>query len=366
MQNEQITDYLLKGKRDPREEFMATLFEKCNLSCAFCWQNHDSTEGLNTVRSKVASLVKGAKASSKNVMLYNLMGGELFADEVFTDEMYQDYVYLITETDRQVRELGKTSEFTCCTNLVFSRPERVKKLLEELQNKGITVKITTSYDFTGRFNSQTLAVFRENVDYFKQDVLNIGLVLTAPNINEMLKDNDEDFKYFYNSGYKMFFDYYSPERNAATMTPSDALLLEAFYFLIDSYPNTYPVHDWIHNHNNGLSCKSSRMILPSGEITQCEKVPDKQVIKFFKNPKDMSNTAMETSFMEKMGCVTCEYFNRCSLGCFLQHYFKARDELPECVFKLTYDKITKNIVREDIYERLHARKLRVNRIHSQA
>jgi radical SAM protein with 4Fe4S-binding SPASM domain len=361
MQNDELlTEYLLKNKRDHREEFMATLFEKCNLACAFCWQNHDSTEGLNAVRSKVASLVNGAKASKKSVMLFNLMGGELFADEVFTDAMYDDYVYLITETNRQVNELGKTCEFTCCTNLIFSRPERAQRLLDDLHERGINIKFTTSFDFTGRFNPQNLAVFRKNVEYFKRDVLNISVVLTKPNIDEMLKDKDEDFKYFYNIGYKIFFDYYSPERNAAVMVPSDALLLEAFYFLIDNYPNTDPVNSWINNRNNGLTCKTSRMILPSGEIALCEKVPSQSVIKFFKDPKDMSNAKMEMSFMEQMGCLSCEYFNRCSLGCFLQHYFKARDELPECVFKLTYDKITKNQVREDIYERLNARKLRVN------
>jgi radical SAM protein with 4Fe4S-binding SPASM domain len=362
--NEQLTDFLLRNKRDHREEFMATLFEKCNLTCAFCWQNHDSTEGLNSVRSKVASLVRGAKSSPKKVMLFNLMGGELFADDVFTDEMYGDYMFLITETDRQVRELGKTCEFTCCTNLIFTRPERVMGLLQDLHSKGINIKLTTSYDFSGRFNSSTLQTFKQNVEFFKQEVINLGVVLTAPNINELLKDTDEDFKYFYNSGYKIYFDHYSPEHNAKTMTPSDALLLEAFYFLIDNYPNTYPVYDWIHNHTNGLSCKTSKMVLPSGELAQCGKVPDKQTIKFFKNPRDLSNPTMEMSFMEKMGCLTCEYFDRCSLGCFLLHYFKPRDELSECVFKLTYDKITKNKVQEDIYERINARKLRVNRIHS--
>lgn len=355
--NEQLADFLLRNKRDKEEEFMATLFEKCNLSCAFCWQNHDDTSGLDSVRTKVDSLVRGAKLSPKNVMLYNLMGGELFADEVYTDKMYDDYVYLITETNKQVLELGKTSKFTCCTNLVFSRPERVQHLLDDLQSRGVDIKFTTSYDFTGRFNPHTLATFTKNVEFFKQDILNISVVLTAPNIEEMLKDRDEHFRHFYDSGYKIFFDYYSPEHNAKVMTPSDAMLLEAFYFLIDNYPNTFPVHGWIHNHKNGLTCKSSKMVLPNGELAACGKVPDKQTITFFKNPRDLTNASMEVSFMEQMGCMTCEYFERCSLGCFLQHYFKARDELPECVFKLTYDKITKNQVREDIYDRLHARKL---------
>ena len=340
--NEEMINHILNSKRDHREEFMVTLFEKCNLTCSFCWQNHDDTTGLNAIRSKVDSLVAGAVQSPNDTMLYNLMGGELFADDVFTDEMYDDYVYLITTVDARVRNLGKTCEFTCCTNLVFTQPERVKKLLEDLQQRGIKIMFTTSYDFTGRFNKHTIETFKKNVEFFKQDVINISIVLTAPNIQEMLKDRDDTFKEMYAAGYKIFFDYYSPENNAEVMTPSDKQLLEALYFLIDKYPNTYPVHDWLHNHSNGLSCKSSRIIAPSGDILKCGSVPGTNVIKFFKNPKDLTNSSMEASFVEQMGCLTCEYFSRCSLGCFLQHYFKARDELPECVFKLMYDKITKN------------------------
>lgn len=350
-----VIDFLLEEKRDRREEFMITLFEKCNLACAFCWQDHDNREGLDTIRDKVDSLVKAAKNSPKTGMLFNLMGGEMFADDIFTDKMFADYVFLITETYQQVKALGKTADFTCCTNLIYSNVEKVQQFLDEIKSNGIKIGLSISYDFTGRFNPNDLKVFMKNTEFFKKEVINIGIVLTAPNIIALLKNNDEAFKCLYNSGFHIFFDYYSPEKNAAVMTPSDALLLEAFYFLIDNYPNTQPVKNWITQTNNQLTCKSSKVLLPSGEMVQCGKLPDEKTIKFFKKPNQMSNTAMEESFMEQMGCLTCEYFTRCSLGCFLQHYFKGRDELNECVYKLMFDKITKNQVVEEIYQRMASR-----------
>lgn len=348
----EVIDYLLKDKRDHREEFMITLFEKCNLTCAFCWQDHDSEEGLDTVRDKVQALVKAATKSPKSGMLFNLMGGEMFADSIFTDKMYDDYVYLITETYHQVKQLGKTADFTCCTNLIYSNIEKVKQFLDDVKSHGIDIGLSVSYDFTGRFNVGDREVFVKNLEFFKQSVINIGVVLTSPNIAALLKNNDETFKHLYDSGFHIFFDYYSPEKNAAVMAPSDALLLEAFYFLIDNYPNTQPVKNWITQTSNQMTCKSSRVLLPSGEMVQCGSLPDTKTIKFFKKPTEMSNSSMESAFMEQMGCLTCEYFTRCSLGCFLQHYFKGRNELDQCVYKLTFDKITKDEVREEIYQRM--------------
>lgn len=331
---------MLKSKRDTRAEFMITLFEKCNLSCAFCWQDHNSIEGLNTVRSKVQVLVAAARNNPNPVMLFNLMGGELFADDIFDDALYADYLYLITETNKQIIELGKSCEFTCCTNLIFDNVDKVQQLLLDLRLAGVKIKFTTSFDFTGRFNQANKRTFMRNVKSFKQDIVNLSVVLTAPNIAGILRDTDEEFKELYAAGYKIYMDHYSPEHNAKVMTPSDKQLYEVFCFLIDAYPNTYPVNDWITNHTNGLSCKSSLMVLPSGQIKSCSAVPDAHTITFFKNPDRLDNSSMEMSFMQQMGCTSCEYFGRCSLGCFMLHYFKARDELNECVYKMVFDKIT--------------------------
>jgi len=35
-----MREFIIEPKRDPEQEYTIHLFEFCNLSCAFCWQNH--------------------------------------------------------------------------------------------------------------------------------------------------------------------------------------------------------------------------------------------------------------------------------------------------------------------------------------
>ena len=35
-----MREFLIDPKRDPEQEYTIHLFEFCNLSCSFCWQNH--------------------------------------------------------------------------------------------------------------------------------------------------------------------------------------------------------------------------------------------------------------------------------------------------------------------------------------
>jgi radical SAM protein with 4Fe4S-binding SPASM domain len=66
-------------------------------------------------------------------------------------------------------------------------------------------------------------------------------------------------------------------------------------------------------------------------------VQDEQVIKFYKTElKPMDNSQIENNFLEKYDCASCEYLDRCSLGCFMNHDYKFREELDECVYKLTH------------------------------
>ena len=50
----------------------------------------------------------------------------------------------------------------------------------------------------------------------------------------------------------------------------------------------------------------------------------------------MDNSRIEDSFLEKYNCASCEYLDRCGMGCFMQHDYKFREELDECVYKLTH------------------------------
>ena len=44
-----MREFLIDPKRDPEQEYTIHLFEFCNLRCAFCWQNHEDTIGIDYV-----------------------------------------------------------------------------------------------------------------------------------------------------------------------------------------------------------------------------------------------------------------------------------------------------------------------------
>jgi radical SAM protein with 4Fe4S-binding SPASM domain len=170
------------------------------------------------------------------------------------------------------------------------------------------------------------------------------MLLTKPVIKNILADKDEYFKYLYNEGFYIYFDYYTPGTDAMLVGPSDKELLQMFYFLVDNYPKVSPIREWIQNHTNVMSCRSSKLLLPDGTKCMCGNltVEENKVVTFFKSKiQRVHNGEVEDSLLNRWDCLSCEYFNRCTLGCFMQHDFMKRGQMKECPFKLTFDKITK-------------------------
>jgi radical SAM protein with 4Fe4S-binding SPASM domain len=340
-----VTDSFLKPKRNDREEFFINLFEYCNLSCSFCWQDHDSIIGMDSITTNAHNVINTIEQRGITAFDANVMGGELFCDEI-DDSLFNDYKQFAKIIHEYASPRNIEFTITWVTNLIYHNTDRVIQLLHELRQEGIDTKITTSYDPTGRFNKQTLALFINNLDKFEDELQNVSVVLTKPNIRSILKDRDAVFVYLYNK-YGIYVDYYSPEKNASTMAPSDSELLSVFYHFIDNYPKIGPIKDWIENHNNKLTCRSSNVILPTGETGKCRKLVNKKEQINFKSAIDIDdNTNMEHTFVTQHNCGTCEYFTRCGLGCFLLSDFMKRSELDECLFKITYDYITKGLRRD--------------------
>lgn len=345
-----ISDIVLHDKREAREEFFINLFEYCNLSCSFCWQDHDSKVGMDRILEnayKVNNVISQRIATDKFDI--NIMGGELFCDEI-EDKLFEDYKEFARIIQRHADALGKDVVFNWVTNLIYDNSERVVDLLETLIAEGMKTNITTSYDPKGRFNPTTRKQFFNNLERDKKYLRTVSMVITRPNIQMILSDTDEDFKYLYEN-YDVYFDYYSPEKSAEIMAPSDKELLEFFYFLIDNYPKVQPVADWINRTKNGITCRSSNIILPDGSTGKCRSLVAEQEYAKFETPIDTTNNHnMEEAFLERNNCLECEYFQRCGLGCFLHSDFMPRDRLNECVFKLVFDYITKGIKRDELYK----------------
>src|SRR5882672_10118940 len=97
-----LASMVLARKRDTDQEYTLHLFEKCNLSCNFCWQDHTALVGLDTVKEKAKILCEMLKDDSHPTYTINVMGGEIFADDIFTETMWNDYYALCADTAKYV------------------------------------------------------------------------------------------------------------------------------------------------------------------------------------------------------------------------------------------------------------------------
>jgi len=333
-----MRDLILERKRDPEQEYTLHLFEYCNLRCSFCWQDHENRVGLDTIIEKLEPIEKFLQTETRHSVVFNAMGGEVFAPEIFNQNLLQQYKDLSWGIKELGKKYNKTVKINWVTNLVTDKIKEIEDLFSYSQNIGLHANLVTSYDPRGRFNINDFMSFKKNMEYFGKRVSCISMLLNSPNIDYILKDKDSYFKKLYNEGYYIYFDYYMPDESADFQAPTDMQLRDVFKHLIDKYPKVHPIADWIENDSNYASCRSSKLVLADGTMCQCGNlVQDEKVIKFYSsNIQKMDNSEIENKFLEKYDCVSCEYLDRCSFSCFMQHDYKFREELDECVYKLTH------------------------------
>ena len=314
----EFTESLLAKKRTHVGEIIVTLFEHCNLSCKFCNQDHDSTLGMDNIRGKSEDIIKSIillKKMRKESFNIHLMGGEIFQDS-FSELIFLDYLVLVETVHEYCGANSIPVEFTFVSNLIHFNTNRVKTLLGLLATKGIKVSLGTSYDPSMRFSAADLIVFRRNVELYRELISVVNVVLTKPNIKKFLDRNVPHFDYLYEH-FEVFFDYYTPEDNHAIMDPKDYELRDLFSHLAENYPLAHPVRGWMESETNPMSCQSTYTIMPDGKAGRCTILLNN--LQKQKAPKTAGE--MESEFVEKMDCLSCEFFARCGLGCFLQQHF---------------------------------------------
>lgn len=333
-----MREFIIERKRDPEQEYTLHLFEYCNLRCSFCWQDHENRVGIDTITDKLVPIEKFLETETRQSVVFNAMGGEIFAPEIFDANLLQGYKELVSGIKSLAAKYNKNVKINWVTNLVTNKIDEIESLMAFCQSEGVESFLVTSYDPKGRFNINDFAVFKKNMEYFGKRISCISMLLNAPNIDYILKDKDPYFKKLYNDGHYIYFDYYMPDESADFQTPTDTQLRDVFQHLINKYPNVHPIADWIQNDTNYASCRTSKLVLADGTMCYCGNlVQDEKVIKFYSSKiEKMDNSGIENRFLEKYDCASCEYLDRCSLGCFMQHDYKFREELDECVYKITH------------------------------
>lgn len=342
---------LADSKQNTRQEFQIFLFKKCNLSCSFCFFSKEDLKsndnGLNTIIFQAFDLVKQIKQieeATKTSKQYtiNIMGGEVFSD--FIDNKYfEDYFQYckIIKTQLEI-PYNLDIEYNFITNLVYSNLDRVKNLYYRLKAIDVNVSIGTSYDFSGRFNSKTKSIFNENINNLPQSICNsISIVLTKQNIRKLLTNSDNLFKEYYNKGYNIYFDHFSPSEsnpNSVKLCPSEVEIYQAFSFLRDIYPNTYPVKDLLKNSANSMSCRRSLVVKDNSPCGNCRNLDcTSRDFNLDSANSGLDNVDIETSFLQKYNCMTCPYFKRCPLSCFLLNSYRYFESSKECQMRRFFE-----------------------------
>ncbi len=333
-----INEIALRDKRDKQQEYTVHLFEYCNLTCSFCWQDHNKAQGIDTVLEKLIPIEKFLQQEKNKEVVFNIMGGEIFADQIYSESLNNDYILLA----KGIVDLGIKYNIKVginwVSNLVTEKVELIEHLLIETRKLGIKSDIVTSYDPAGRFNKNTFEVFKRNLYHFKNDVEGIGILLTKPNIRYWLKMKESFLDQMYRDGFYLYADYYMPDQSARMQAPTDTDLYNIFKHFVDRYPKIDPIRSWIENDFNYITCRTSKLILQDGTMCLCGNLVQepKDKVMYISFIQKADNSAIENRFLEKYNCLSCEYFKRCGLGCFMQHDYKFREELDECVYKLTH------------------------------
>lgn len=330
---------LLKDKLNDSTEIEIHLFEFCNLSCAFCGQDHDSRVGMSRreIHEKARRVIEFMDSNDKTSHIVNIMGGEVFNDEVPDSlfDYYNEFYHLVNDW---VKEHSQSVRFNWVTNLIYQNAERVLRLLEGKNN----CFISTSYDFAGRgLNLVKSSLFERNLALFSDKITVIGFVLTAPAIRKILTKEDPYFLELYKK-YPLYFDYYVPELSADKMMPTEQQMLDVFLYIAEHYPKVAPISDLLENERNQMTCYSLNKLtlLPNNREVKCRYIDYKA--NDFESPIDyLSNENIIEAHLDRAGCLSCPWFDRCMMRCFVQADWSGLVRLEKCLFKTFFEVCSK-------------------------
>lgn len=310
------------GKKQLIKEKYVYLFETCNLSCVFCWQDHALPFNIDKIQSTLQQIYKEEPFSHT---IYNIMGGELFMTNVPNE---------VVNTYSKDLEFHPHKIYNWLTNLIIPI-HRFEMFLSQLPENCVW---STSYDPCGRFNRAQLSHFNENIRYLSTKGYrpqSVSIVLTVQTINAIM-NGDETFQYLYDNKYPLFFDFLSLFNSPLfeSMLPKESLVQKFFLFLIDVYPDVGPIKEWIDEVPIKMSCRESEIISSEEIIGNCVTAVDtksKSKIPLV----DLSSNCLQNTYIEKRQCLSCEFFDKCPLGCFLNHQTNGFEDLPdgECMYR---------------------------------
>lgn len=326
---------ILASKVPDYAEIEIFFFEHCNLRCVHCFQDHDSTLGMSEqqILDKVNLIEDFFKRTPRTQVILNIMGGELFQDHLL-EEYLPVYTKFINGVKDLSKKYNKDPKFNFVTNLLATKHDLFKSWLDEHE-----LKLSVSYDLSGRFNINQLLQFKHNIELYKDYVGIICLVATRHNIKLLLEGKDRYYQYLYNN-FDCYWDQLTPGPTVPTdLVPSESEYLEFLKHLVDYYPKSTNLESFVNKKQfNKMSCPSlNKLLIEANNATSSCRIQQHKKSNDFISFVDNTNDAIIEKWIDDKGCLSCEYFNRCPFSCFVRNDWKrlVRD-FDGCIYKETF------------------------------
>lgn len=326
---------LISSKVPDYAEIEIFFFEHCNLRCVHCFQDHDSTLGMGKIQilEKIQIIENFFARSNKTDVVLNIMGGELFQDHLM-EEYLPIYTEFIEGVEAAAKTYNKSPRFNFVTNLLTTKHELFKNWLDKHQ-----LKLSVSYDLSGRFNINQLLQFKHNIELYKDYVNIICLVATRQNIKLLLEGQDAYYDYLYNT-FDCYWDQLTPGPTVPTdLVPSERQYLDFMLFLVDNYPKCTNLEAFVNKQqHNKMSCPSlNKLLIEANNATSSCRIQQHKVSNDFISPASDTNDFIIEKWINDKNCFTCEYFNRCPFSCFVRNdWARLVRDFDGCIYKETF------------------------------
>lgn len=326
---------LISSKVPDYAEIEIFFFEHCNLRCVHCFQNHTSTLGMSEklILDKLSIIEDFFKKSPKVQVTLNIMGGELFQDHLM-DEYLPIYTKFINGVLNLSEQYNKIPLFNFVTNLLTTKHDLFSSWLRQHN-----LKLSVSYDLSGRFNINQLLQFKHNVELYRNFINVICLVATRQNIKLLLEKQDAYYDYLYDN-FDCYWDQLTPGPTVPTdLVPSEKQYLDFLLFLVDNYPRCTNLEAFLNKQqHNKMSCPSlNKLLIEADNSTSSCRIQQHKKTNDFISPASDSNDFIIEKWLDDKNCFTCEYFSRCPFSCFVRNdWARLVRDFDGCIYKETF------------------------------
>lgn len=339
---------LLESKRPNIAEVELTLFENCDINCAFCYHDKKSTVGLefDEMVAKIAIIEKffQDRQGTVDFMQINVVGGELFQDNLIEKE-YLDYYYEISkEINRLADKYEYALEMVWVSNFLFKDTKAIADFMDRLDDT-MESSLIVSYDFEGR---PTNKKYFENIKRLEKYISSVNIVATIDTINDMMTMTDPFFDYIYHT-FSVYIDDYIPDDISNNLTPLDSVMLKFYKFLYHNYPKVVNIAELLENTENPMGCLSLNKItiFPDDSVSNCKWGRYKpENFETYKDTKVnyQDNAPQMERHLQHYNCLSCEFYKRCKFRCYTQWDFITPDihDYDGCWIKTFFKYINEN------------------------